>query len=153
MAARLDTAVMLTETATLPRPSQVMMLENEPPGQDATRIMPSASSASTSNHQVVRQVAAGNNTNCASSPTMGASGRCTTRRKSSPVRDSDTPNIMNARITLRISRFSLPKCTSISHPLLQLGDVGINRLAVAILMHVVRHACQFQIVKSTIQIA
>ena len=97
---------MLTETATLPRPSQVMTLEKLPPGQEATRIMPSASSGSMFSSQVNRQVAAGSNRNCANRPATGATGALMTRLKSSSVRLSDTPNIMQAMIRLSMIRLA-----------------------------------------------
>src|SRR5699024_10391100 len=82
------------------------MLENVPPGQAATRIMPNANSGSICNAQVARQVPAGNSKNCATRPTMGALGSRAIRLKSAVRSDSDTPNIINARITLSAIRLA-----------------------------------------------
>ena len=95
---------MLTETATLPRAIQVMMLEKLPPGQAATSIMPRASIGSMRSAQQARQVSAGSRTNCASRPITGALGSRTIRLKSSRRRSNETPNIITARMMLISTR-------------------------------------------------
>ena len=95
-AARLEIAVMLTEVATLARPIQVITLEKLPPGQQDTRIMPSARPGLISSAQVAAQVIAGNNMNWATSPVTGATGRRNTLEKSLGRSPRETPNIMNA---------------------------------------------------------
>src|SRR5690606_25282980 len=108
-AARLDIAVMVTDTATFPFAIQVITLEKVPPGQDATRIMPRANSAGTRNTQVTRQVASGSNRNWAIKPAIGAFGSRSKRVKSCLVSCSDTPNIINAMAAFIATRSALLK--------------------------------------------
>src|SRR5690606_13175688 len=156
-AVRLDTAVTLADTATLPRASQVMMLEKVPLGQVATRIMPSASCGSIGSSTVSPQVAAGSSRNCTSMPIAGALGLRRMRVKSSARSSSDTPNIISAMIALRaiIAVGENSRLTLGIEPLLglagggevaaQLGDVRAHGGTVAVLVHVVGHARQLEI--------
>ena len=59
MAAAVETAVMLMDTAQFPFARYVMILERLPPGQDATRIMPKAMDGCGRNTNVSKNVKAG----------------------------------------------------------------------------------------------
>lgn len=63
VAATEDTAVMVTETPTLPRANHVATSEYMPPGQQATRIIPRPSSPGMANAHTANEVSGGRNRN------------------------------------------------------------------------------------------
>src|SRR5690554_2571267 len=93
-AAKLEIAVMVTDTATLPLPIQVIMFENVPPGQEATKIIPRANSAGTLKSHVNKQVASGKKINCATKPIAGALGSAINLDKSSFFICRESQNII-----------------------------------------------------------
>lgn len=105
-ATKLETPVMLTETATLPFASQVIILENVPPGQDATNNMPNANIGSIFNAQVAKHVIAGSMRNWITNPMIGALGFLIIRRKSLGVNSNETPNIITAIMIFKPIRLS-----------------------------------------------
>lgn len=91
MASRLDTPVMLIDSAVLPRAICVIRLEMLPPGHAATTIMPSAMLGCGFSSMVIAHVTAGSTASCASRPERGAIGLRNTSMKSSIRRSSATP--------------------------------------------------------------
>ena len=75
IASRLLTAVIDTDSATSPPARWVRMLETLPGGQQATRIIPSATEPRTSSASVSRNVMAGSSRNCAPTPMAIVPGR------------------------------------------------------------------------------
>ena len=95
-----EKAVIVTESAVLPRAKCVMKFEMLPPGQQATRMMPSAMLGCGRSTIVSAQAVAGSSTNCASTPISTARGAAVTPLKSASFMSSATPNMTNARMTL-----------------------------------------------------
>ena len=91
IASRLDTPVMLIESAVLPRAICVIRLEIFPPGQAATTIIPSAILGCGFKSIVIAHVTAGSTASCARRPESGATGLRKTSMKSSIRRSSATP--------------------------------------------------------------
>src|SRR5690554_7430339 len=116
-AAKLEIAVMVTDTATLPLPNQVIMIENVPPGQEATKIIPKANSAGTLKSHDNKQVASSKKINCATKPIAGALGSAINRVKSSFFNCRETPNIISAMATFITTKSALLK--SISTPVME----------------------------------
>ena len=96
---------MTTERATSARAMEVTTFEAVPPGQQATRISPTASGGSRPSTVATDQPAAGMIRNCATNPVTMASGRVATRVKS-PT-DSVIP--MPSMITARAATIALPR--------------------------------------------
>ena len=92
IASTLLTAVIDTDSATSPPARWVRMLETFPGGQQATRIIPSATDPRTSSSRVSANVSAGSSRNCASTPIAIVPGRRTARAKSSSFVSSAIPN-------------------------------------------------------------
>ncbi len=92
IASRLETAVIETDSATSPPARWVRMLDTFPGGQQATRIMPSATEPRTSRSSVSRKVIAGSSRNWAATPIAIVPGRLAARLKSSRSVSRAIPN-------------------------------------------------------------
>ncbi|OKN71614.1 hypothetical protein AM469_006488 [Pseudomonas aeruginosa] len=92
-ASRVVTEVIATDRATSPRDSQVITLEAVPPGQQPTRITPTAISAGNCNRRQSSQARPGMMTNWASTPISTRMWCRATSRKSSPLSVRPMPNI------------------------------------------------------------
>ena len=93
-----ENAVIVTDRAVLPRAKLVRKFEMLPPGQHATRMMPSAMLGCGSSASVSAQAVAGSSRNCASMPISTALGADLMPLKSSHFMSSATPNMTKARM-------------------------------------------------------
>ena len=91
IASRLLTAVIDTDSATSPFARWVRMFDTLPGGQQATRIMPSATEPRTSSASVSRNVSAGSSRNWATTPIPITTGRRAAALKSSILVSSAMP--------------------------------------------------------------
>ena len=108
IARRLPTAVIDTDKATSPPDRCVTMLDTLPGGQQATRIIPSATDPRTPRISVRQNVMNGSRMNCAAMAIEMARGRRMACRKSSMVVPSAMPNMIVAMTTRKITmEFSL----------------------------------------------
>lgn len=93
IAAAVDTAVILIETAQFPPDRNVITLERFPPGHDAIKIIPKAMDGRGFNTKTSKKVAKGSSINWVKRPITGAFGDLQILLKSSIDRSSATPNI------------------------------------------------------------
>jgi hypothetical protein len=108
-AASVETPVIPIDSPVLPFARWVMMLEMFPPGQQATRIIPSAMDGAGSSTRVSRNVPAGRSRNCAPMPISGAFGRRSTSRRSATLTSSATPNMISPMMAFSSSRLPRSK--------------------------------------------
>ncbi|MCY1179339.1 hypothetical protein D9M73_197330 [compost metagenome] len=87
-------AVMATDNARSPLASQVMTLEDVPPGQQPTRITPTAIWAGKAKAWHSNQAMPGMMTNCATTPRATRQGWRDTSAKSSSLRVRPMPNMI-----------------------------------------------------------
>ena len=111
-AAKLETAVMPTDTLVRPPPMWVMKLEMLPPGQQATRSMPRATLGPGPSRVIRPKQAAGSTRNCVSRPMAGALGFLTKATKSLTFRSRATPNMMRATMMLSVRRLAASNASS-----------------------------------------
>ena len=97
IAPAVDSAVMVTDNAVSPLPVCVMKFETFPPGQEATMIIPNATLGGGLMIMISKKVSAGITKNCANTPINGPLGERIARLKSSRLKSSETPNMINPR--------------------------------------------------------
>ena len=116
-AASVVQVVMITESATSARARYVTTFDAVPPGQQATRISPTAKGVSSPRAVATPKPANGMMRNWPKNPATTAPGRDATRRKSSIESVSPIPSMITARPTTIMSprnQVNSPGCTSAS---------------------------------------
>jgi hypothetical protein len=106
---RVALAVKVTERARFPPAKEVIKLEIFPPGQAATRIIPRAILGMGFIRRTSKKVRKGNARNWQTTPISTGRGFLNKALKSDTLICSATPNIINARILLRIQSVSVEK--------------------------------------------
>ena len=94
MAAMVESAVMVTDSAKWERDKKTITLEAVPPGQLETKINPTAKKGGRSNKIPKSHPKKGITENCSNKPVSTHLGVWVTRRKSSNLRVSPIPNMM-----------------------------------------------------------
>ena len=106
-----ETAVIDTDSSTLPFDSDEMKFEMLPPGHEATRIIPSAIIGVITglSASAIAKVTAGRPTHCNNKPVITDLGFINTSLKVCVLIPSATPNITNAKMILTIAIPLSPK--------------------------------------------
>ena len=98
---KVDIAVSETDKPRSAFAKELMKFETVPPGQAATKNIPSAKPGSGFQSHTIQNVTNGNRTNWASSPSKVGLGRLNALATSDHVSSRETPNMMNPRMKFK----------------------------------------------------